>query len=251
MKKQLFIYALLSGMMLMSCGKQDVLPRQAAAVNIMNAVVGSSYLATNFKGGLPYDYYYTFVLGYADASLPTRHYSMNAGEQPIWIYNYPDTTAKDEPLVKLNLHLAAGSIHMVYVTGTLAKPDTLLTEESLPYHPAGDSTTSIRFINLSPGSGPVKVVQRGKSAPEAASLPFKTQSAFITYPVNAHLDEYVFEFRDAATDALITTFTTTGVHYPPPSSGQQPWLYQNRALALIGIPGGTGKQKQQVMIVKY
>ncbi|MBV8251909.1 MAG: DUF4397 domain-containing protein [Chitinophaga sp.] len=227
------------------------MPKDAASLNIMNAMVGSELLAPNFKGGTPYDYYRILYLQYADINMPTRHYSSYSGEQPLWIYNYPDTTAKDQPLLKLNLSLPAGSIHTLYLTGTVTQPDTMFVEEHLPYHPLGDSTTTIRFINLSPGSQPVKVVLKGKSTPEAASIAYKTMSNFITYPVNASNDDYVFEFRDAASDAVITTFTATGIHYPGPSVVPHPWLSRSKALVLIGTPGGTGSQQQQVRVVTY
>ncbi len=251
MKKQSFIYACLLAIMLFSCGKATIMPKDAASLNIMNAVVGSQWLATNFKGGTPYDFYNTLNLQYADPSFTTKHYSSYSGEQPLWIYNYPDTTEKDLPLLKLILQLPAGSIHSLYVTGTLAQPDTMFVEEHLPYHPLGDSTTSIRFINLSPGSQPLKVTIQGKSSPEAASIAYKTMSNFITYPVNVPQADDVFEFRDAASDALITTFTATGIHYTGPSVQPHPWLFRNNALALIGIPGGTGAQRQRVIVVNY
>ncbi|RAJ76775.1 hypothetical protein CLV59_108296 [Chitinophaga dinghuensis] len=251
MKKQSFIYACLLAMMLFSCGKATIMPKDAAALNIMNAVVGSELLATNFKGGTPYDYYRTMYVQYADPSLPTRHYSSYNGEQPLWIYNFPDTTEKDLPLLKLNLQLPAGSIHSLYVTGTLAQPDTMFVEEHLPNHSLGDSTTSIRFINLSPGSQSVKVTIQGKSSPEAGNIAYKTMSNFITYPVNVPQADDVFEFRDAASDAVIATFTATGIHYTGPSVQPHPWLFKNKALALIGIRGGTGAQRQQVVVINY
>jgi len=251
MKKQSFIYTFLLATTLMaSCGKESVPPKESASLNIMNAVVGSGYIATNFKGSLPYDFYRTILLQYGDTNAVTRRYNYS-GMQPLWIYNYPDTTAKDAPLLKLDLDLPVGSIHSLYVTGTVAQPEAMFVEEQLPYHPAGDSTTSIRFINLSPGSKPVKVVLKGKSTPEAASVAYKTMSDFITYPVHTYNENYVFEFRDAASDALITTYTANGIHYPAPSPLPHPWLYQNRALALIGVPGGTGNQQQKVLVVKY
>ncbi|PUZ25840.1 hypothetical protein DCC81_16420 [Chitinophaga parva] len=250
--KQLYrVYACLLVTVLAACGKETTPPTDAAALNIMNAIVGSQYVATNFRGAVPYDYYRTLFLQYGDSNLVARHYSCFSGEQPLWIYNYPDTTAKDVPLLKLDLQLSAGSIHSLYLTGTVAHPDTVFTEEHLPYHPLGDSTTSIRFINLSPGSNPVKVVLKGKTTPEAASVPYRSFTGFITYPVHTSDDDYVFEFRDAASDALILTYTATGIHNPAPSPLPHPWLYQNRALALTGIPGGTGLQQQKVLVVKY
>ena len=251
MRSYFFIYAWLLATVLVSCGKESVAPPGTASLNIVNAVVGSSWLAPNVKGELPFDFYRLRLVQYGQFSTTNNHYSSYSGEQPLWIYNYPDTTDKDVPLLKMKLQLPIGSMHSLFMTGTLARPDSLLTEDHLPYHRLGDSTTGIRFMNLSPGSRPVKVVIQGKNKPEVTSIAYKTMSDFIIYPVNTYYGDYVFEFRDAASDAVITTYTATGIRNPPVPPNRHPWLYQNATLALIGVPGGTGAQQQTVMVVNY
>ncbi|WP_143310600.1 DUF4397 domain-containing protein [Chitinophaga vietnamensis] len=248
MKRYNFVYALLLSCLLAACGKESTPPSGTASLNIVNAVVGSSQLAPNFSGSASYDFYRVLLAEYGHYIANSSHYSSFRGEQPLWIYNYPDTTSKDQPLLKLQLHMPVGSMQTLFVTGTLAKPDSLLTQDQLPYHALSDSTTGIRFVNLSPGSQPIKVVMRGKSSPEVASMAYKTASGFIAYPFKSGNKNFVFEFRDAASDALIATYTVSDV--PDPIDPVN-WPNQNVTLALIGAPGQSGAWAQKVMPIQY
>lgn len=237
--------------LLMACAKDKVAPG-TASLTIINAVPDSRPLVTNFNGGNPFDYYLAVQLDYKVPFNPlVNRFRSYSGSQPLWLYQYPDTTDKNTPLFKLTLDLPIGATRTLFLTGTVNTPDTVFTNDVLPYHPLGDSTTGLRFVNLSPGSAPVKVVIKNKTGDaEVSSLPFKGVTGFRNYPVNAALEDYVFEFRDAASNTLITSFTTNGIHYPLPGGVHQ-WVFRNWTLALVGLPGGTNGQEQTIMAFSY
>jgi hypothetical protein len=232
--------------LLPACSKVKT-PPGTASLNVINVIPGSSPLITNFSGGAPFLFISANTLYYKSYN----HFNSFSGRVPLALYQLPDTLSTDAPLLNINMDLPVGSTSTLFVTGTLAKPDTMMVRENLPYHPEGDSTTCIRFVNLSAGSNPVKVVIKGKTgAPEAGSLGYKQITAFKYYPINAAQEEYTFEFRDAVTDALVATYTTTFIHYPTPGL-QNAWIYKNCTLALVGIPGGTGVLAPGTLLLRY
>lgn len=232
--------------LLPACSKVKT-PPGTASLNIINAIPGTSPLITNFSGGAPFLFISANMMYYK----AYNHFSSFSGPVPVALYQFPDTLATDAPLIKIKLDLPLGATSTLFATGTLAKPDTMLVTENLPYHPEGDSTTCIRFVNLSAGSNPVKVVIKDKSgAAEAGSLAYKQITAFKYYPINVEQEEYTFEFRDVATDALVAAYTTSFIHHPTPEQGNA-WVYKNCTLALIGIPGETGAIGQTTLIFKY
>jgi hypothetical protein len=97
----------------------------------------------------------------------------------------------------------------------------------------------IRFVNLSPGSAPVSVdIQGGANGSEAASLPYKSITAFKDYPATPAVSAYTFEFRDLASGALLASYRVNSTPY------------LNYTIALEGIPGvGTGATAQAAYLI--
>jgi len=236
--------------LLSACTKVKA-PTGTASLNIINAVPGSSPLITNFSNSGPFLFVSANIMTYKSYTPTNNHFSSFSGRVPLALYQFPDTLATDAPLIKINLDLPVGSTSTLFAAGTVAKPDTMMITENLPYHPEGDSTTCIRFVNLLAGSAPVKVVMKGKTgAAEAGSLAYKQVTAFKYYPVNAAQEEYTFEFRDVATGVLIADYTSTLIHYPTPGQAHA-WTYKNCTLALMGVAGGTGSLAPATYIFKY
>lgn len=236
-------------LLLAACAKEKTVPG-TASLTIINAVPDSRPLVTNFSGTSPIRYYLANQLRYNTFMLANR-FSAYSGRQPLALYQYPDTTDKNQPLFNLMLDLPVSSMHTLFLTGTVAAPDTVFASDAVPFHPLADSSCGFRFVNLSPGSAPVKVTIREKSgAPEVSSLPYKSITSFMNYPVDAAQEDMVFEFRDAATSQLITTCRIDGVHNPAPGTTSN-WVYKNYTLALVGVPGGTNGQEQTILSISY
>lgn len=240
--KQLPLWALFGA--LLSCSKEAT-PPGTASLTIVNAVAGSDpYLITNFGGTEPLTWYAFGLQVRYGAAVQSGSYS---GMQKLALYHYPDTGAHSTPLYNLNLDLPAKTIHTLFLTGTMAAADTLFTIDAPPYHPPSDSSMGIRFANLSAGSAPVSVNITGRTpGPEAASLPYKGLTGFINYPATDAISDYTFEFRDAASGALIGSCLMPDVNAPSFNVRR----YRNFTLALIGTPADPATL-QIIMIEAY
>ena len=218
---------------LFSCGKSNNSPG-TASLTIVNAVAGSTPLYYNFGGPQVLEWYANESPIYFGYSMEFSSYS---GRQPLALYQ--DTLAQSVPLYTITLNLPIGTIHSLFLTGTTSAPDTMTTVDTPPYHPAPDSSMGIRFVNLSPGSAPVSVdIQGEPNGSEAASLPYKSITAFKDYAATSAVSAYTFEFRNAASGTLLASYTVTATPY------------LNYTLALEGLPGvGTGATAQAAFLI--
>lgn len=241
-----------------SACKKDSAPPGTAALAIVNAVVGSNDLITNFKASGPVTYYTAnhirynkFAIRISDADSYRNQFVYYSGRQQLRLFEYPDTTAQSIPVFDLTLDLPIGSMKTLYLTGTLNAPDTVFREETLPFYSNRDSVMGIRFVNLSPGSAPVSVNLKGQTATPIESLvPYKSISGFKEYAVRTGIDDHVFEFRDAATGTLLASYTTLNLTNNNPNSPND-WLAKRFTLALLGAPGGTGSTAQTILLVRH
>lgn len=242
---------------LASCSKEPP-AAGSASLTIVNTVVGSRPLATNFNGTGPLNYYYNqaavakLINNYSGPYAMWQRFTEYSGKQPLGLYQYPDTLPGSQPLFNLLLDMPIGSIHTLFLTGTVSAPDTIFTRDELPYYPATDSSMGIRFLNLSPGSAPIAINLAGQAnGSEAGSLAFKGMSGFKNYKLSDGLfDEYVFEFRDAASGTLIAAFAPKDFIVSSPTALLS-WLYRSYSLALVGLPGVTGTDEQQIVFIQH
>lgn len=228
-------------MLFVSCSKEKE-DAGTASLIIINAVAGSKPLATNFKAEGPINYtnFQSRLLDYSDKVPPASTYQFRSygGKQRLRLFQYPDTTEKDTPLFDLQLDLPLYSVNSLFLTGTLAAPDTVLSRDEIPYFQEGDSTMAIRFINLSPGSGPISI-NRKDSVPgsEVNNLTYKSMSEFKRYNAKRNILNYVFEFHDAVTGELLATYTAYNNHNNEVPSQ---WVYRSMTVVFQGLPGTTG-----------
>ncbi|MDO6430071.1 hypothetical protein Q4E93_05715 [Flavitalea sp. BT771] len=253
--KDLFLYALLS-LSVASCSKQPM-PASPSSLTIINAVVGSAPLVTDFSGTGAITWF-SGADKIAYNSFSTADYGDNnqlssySGIQKLALYQYPDTLQQAKPLFNLTLTLPAGSINSLFLTGTVDAPDTLFVADQLPPHPVSDSVAAIRFVNLSPNSAPVSINLLGKAnGSEVATLSYKGITAFTSYPATHDIASYSFEFRDAATETLLATYTADGINNAEsdPFNPTKIWRNRNTTLALLGVPGGSGDKALSVLMI--
>jgi len=121
------------------------------------------------------------------------------------IYVWP-TGDSLHPYYNSNLAAVNGGIYSLYLTGTDPQKNTLLLKDTIPSY--SDSSMGIRFINLSPDSGPVNIniagAANGSSVP---SLPYTSITSFMTFSANsANSGGYNFEIRNAS-DSLLAAYS--------------------------------------------
>lgn len=226
--------------LVLSCSKSKALPG-SASLTIVNAAAGSQYMVTNFSGTDSLTWYAAArLLVYNDTS-NYNQFNGYSGKQPLAVYRYNDTLPHSVPFFSGILNLPVGSIQTLFLAGTLTNPDTLLTTDHPPYHPASDSSVGIRFVNLSPGSNPVSVnIQGNSNGSEVTSLAYKGVTVFKNYPAGAAVIGYTFEFRDISTGVLLGTSNITAVSSIPGGAiGLNRMLYRNYTFVLDGLPGVT------------
>jgi hypothetical protein len=227
-------------MLFVGCTKEQTFSG-TASLTLINALPNSTpSLVTNFSGTDPIAWYRNALkLEYGKTDKPNQNLSYT-GEQRLAIYKYPDTNAHNAPLYDLTLDLQPGTIYTLFLTGTLAAPDTMFTIDTPPYRSLGDSSLGIRFVNLMAGSAPVSVNLTGRSnGSEASNLSYKNITGFISYPATAAVSKYTFEFRNTATGALISSIDVADINKPIFNFRR----FRNFTLALMGLPNDPATQK--------
>ena len=246
---QLFLFLLPAGFFI-SCKKEKDAPG-SAMLTMVNTVVGSRPLAVNFNNDGPVPYNTGRRLNYKAYGFIDNQFRAYSGSQRLRLYQYPDTTSKDLPLFDLQLDLPVGSINSLFLTGTVDAPDTFFTRDVIPFFPAADNAMAIRFVNLSPGSDPVSINLIGlANGSEVSTIAYKSITGFRNYPVNTSISKYVFEFRNAVSGDLITSYSLSGIDLPGDEAPNR-WKYHSFTLALVGEPGGIGMRAQAGFIVDH
>jgi len=222
-----------------------------SALTIVNAIPNSNALITNFWGNTGSQIQNSDTLQYYSTALQIYYanwseLSSYSGKTTLSLPQISDTTTS---LTNLNLNLQIGSIYSLFITGSdTTHVDTLFTKDNIPYYPySGDSLTGVRFINLSTGSLPILITLQGDTThtPIANNISYKTVTSFqqLSANSNALLNGYTFEFRDAASDSVITTVsfnTRTYTHLFP---------FKSVTICLIGQPGATASVPQSGLII--
>lgn len=238
MRQTIFLLLLIT-----ACRKNDIDPEGTASLTIVNSLKGTVSLVTNFSGTDRLSNHYANAKQLMYNSFdPSYQLAAYKGKQKLALYNYPDTLLKDKPLLQLELDLPRGSIHSLFVTGTLAAPDTLFIEEHPPYRPSSDSTTGIRFINLVPGSAGISVNLAGQpNGSEISLLRYKDASAFKSYAATSNVYSYTFEFRDAVSGALLASYTAEDINNDSSDRDNDinKWRFRNCTLALVSAADDT------------
>ena len=227
------------------CSKQSTGIASVAALNVVNALPTSAPLVLvqgpiapvvgKFSGIGP--------LSYATSTVLTPP----AGAETIYaIQKNVDTASVDSKggnfMFSSSLSFTPGGIYSLYITGAdTTSPDCVFLRDTITVRT--DSTTGIRFVNLSASSGSVSIdIQGEANGSEVPALAYKSATSFKSYAATSAVSSYVFEFRDAVSGNLLATYTLSGVNTNS-SSTANTVLFRNMTIALIGQPaGGTVAQ---------
>jgi hypothetical protein len=199
------IIILLTLSFLSSCKKDSINEPTLSSLNIINASQDVPALSVNFTfNPIAYSKWLgpnqsPFIYG------SNLQFGNPSGNLPLELISLQDTL---HSFYKSTLNLKAGGVYSLYIIGQ-NQPETMFLEDHIPAYQ--DSTSGVRFINLSPDSQPVTINLVGNSSnqTEFTSLAYKQISNFKAYPAKSDFiaNGYAFEVRDAATGNLLTTFT--------------------------------------------
>jgi hypothetical protein len=217
----------------------------SASLTIVNAVPNSNPVITNFdpvsaKGNAEGSLHYFATatqISYA-GSWESGSYT---GLTSLSLSQISDTMVS---IWSGTLTLPVGSVHTLFLAGDTSAVDTLFTTDVIPYYPATDSVTGIRFVNLSTGSSPISINLEGNpNGSEVASLNYKGITTFKPYLNNSTTQDYLFVIRDAVTGDSLTQFDfaqvgsyNNGNGLTDPNNGNL-LTFKSITIALIGQPG--------------
>ena len=201
-----------------------------SSLNVINSVVNIPSIKVNYYGSPVVFGYYTDSILYGSSKV----YSVTAGVDQVTIVNSKDTL---HPIYDRSLKLDPGGVYSLFLSGQAPSLDTLFVKDVIPYR--NDSTTGIRFINLSPNSNPLSINITGHTnGSETNNLAYKAITEFKTYQALSSNTTYKFEIRDAVSSTLLSTYTLN-----------TPRFY-NVTLVVKGVVGGSGVNALGVLLVK-
>jgi hypothetical protein len=216
-----------------ACSKQKTPEESPATIMLFNALEDGITIRANLSGQHPIQYNTALLLP------PRNHTKIHSKQavQPFAFYASADTMPKDEPVWSGDLTLQSGNIYSLFLYSGAQQAEALLLEEKLPGF-SKDSVTYVRFANMSNGQ-PVSANIQGKPHGSLISqLDFKSVSAFIPLPADMSVSNYVFEIRDATTEALLAAYTANSIG---DYSSINNFLHKPMTLVLTGKRGGTGE----------
>ncbi|ACU04013.1 DUF4397 domain-containing protein [Pedobacter heparinus] len=159
-------------------------------------------------------------------------FSVYAGNPDIYVWAVGDSL---HPIYNSNKMLAVADrdIYTLFLGGSNVAREAILVKENIPVR--SDSTAGVRIINLSPGSPDIKVtLSTSVGVSEFGNIAYKQLTEFKSYPALSTNTAYTFQFRNAATNALISSITMSGATlaaFVP--------RFRNVTLVLRGVVGGS------------
>lgn len=244
------ILALLLFACMSSC-KKETGYQSNATLNIINCMVDAEIIISDFGIDRSIKYLWEAKMSryaehneYAQLSLPV-------GPQTITVYKYPDTLSKDAALKTISFDAKARDMLSLFLVGDKTHPDTMLIREEFPAHVYGDSTFSVRFLNLSPGSDPVRVEVDGMAQPLVSNLAYKARSGWNTFSARLNAGTYVIRFRDQVNGNEIASYTIsdaagTGDFTP------NIWRKNSVTIALTGSPAvSSGRFAPACFLIRH
>jgi len=214
---KLYLLFLTGTVISLSCKKDNNNgPTTIASLNVINAAIDVPSVNVNFTNNpIPF-YLYQQPVYYGS----NFEWGISSGDSAITIVSSADTMNN---LYSGNLNLSPGGIYSLYLIGQLPKVSVLFVQDTIPLH--SDSTSGLRFINLSPLSQPMSINLQGDAPDQMqfSNLEYGKASGFKTYPATNGIYNYTFEVRDQATGDLLTTVTWNLT------------LFKNNTLVICGL----------------
>ncbi|PTS97377.1 hypothetical protein DBR11_17390 [Pedobacter sp. HMWF019] len=189
---------LLSVLILASCKKQEIKTTPLASIQITNVLIGGSELQ----------------FGTNAATIPSNAYTAYGILTGSQVLKLSSTVSPNPVYYNQTKDFVNGGVYSLFLTGTPATVEAVfLKEENIPSHTV--DVFGARVINLVTDDVPISVnLQGSANGSFVSSLAYKAISTFKDVSSVATEGNKVFEFRDAATGALITSFTVPSYDLP-------------------------------------
>ncbi len=248
-----------------SCQKTTTAPNVSgvASLTIVNAIPNSNPIIPVINTSQPIIYFNSAIsLLYGGNGYGFFYeYSPLAGKDTLCVVQNTDTLdvgpKTTGQLFYDILPFQKGEIYSLFLCGAdTTLPDFLLTTDSLPYYPPGDSVMGIRFVNLSTNSNSISINLEGsQNGSEVSNLVYKGITGFKTYVNNSSTADYMFVVRDAASGDSLTQFDflnsgsgNYGFGLIDPYNGTL-LTFRNITIALIGQPGANASVPQSTILI--
>jgi len=224
-----------------------VKPVPISSLTIVNAIIGSDEIIADLTGADSVGAYYSTATQISYGSF--NRYSIASGNTPIEIYSVSDTKT---PLFKSNLSFKNSTIYSLFLSGTSqSKPDTLFTQDNIPYHSATDSTIGIRFVNLSNGNSVSVNIQGSANGSEVGSMGYRGITGFKNYAAGNNITEYIFEIRDAVSGDLLITTESLLIRDPDDPGSDVLSPFRDITIAITGEQDPSASVPIGIMLIKY
>lgn len=225
LNKILFIICISSG--LFSCKKDAAVTLDAGAINVTNAVIGAPTLTLITSPSIVSSSNQISANNFAFMPVVSGQTAIKIAVPAVAA---TATAAATSEVVYYNQTLAVDNntnYSLFLIGASPAAVENVLIKETYTRTYA-DSVCGVRFINLAQGNTPVSVnIKTQANGSEVASIAYKAYTDFKKYPAKKVNSSYIFEFRNAATGVLITSYTLTTPYF------------HNVTLALRGTIGGS------------
>jgi hypothetical protein len=238
-----------------ACKKETKL-FDACSVTVVNAIVGSNPIITDFNQVHPIATYYATATQINYSSF--YQFSMRSGSYSFVAYQTTDTLTSIYNVAnhEKEFDFLPKGIYTIFLCGQVTpilKSEAVIVSENIPAYSSTDSVMGIRFINLSPGSDPVNVtLSTSTNINEVSNLVYKNISIFKSYSTTAAINSYTFQFRDPITNSIITSITLSGINNGTGSNtSSNNYRFRNFTLVLKGISGGLGSNAQSAFLVNH
>ncbi len=132
----------------------------------------------------------------------TGYFALNAGSNIISFNN----DANMQPILADSTSFDSNSIHTLFLTNTVSKPQVFALTDTLVAPTSGNA--SVRFVDVSPDAPAVDLVVKG-GATLVSNRSFKGFSSFAPVPANMF---YNFEVHKAGTTTVLATLNNVKVN---------------------------------------
>ncbi len=206
----------------MACHKSSTVAVSPASLNIINAIPTSQPIIPVLGTTETIQYFGNAqMVSYGNAQL----YSPLSGADSLYIVQITDTLEINPKFEMFSgtLNLAPGGIYSFFLAGDTSAVDTLIVQDHILAYT--DSSAGVRFVNLSPGSGPMSINLQGNPSTqtEFPSTPaYKQITSFKAYSASSSAPgSYTFVIHDQVSgDSVVYSWSYS--------------LYKNNTVVIAG-----------------
>lgn len=189
--KHIFVLTLMLSIWCSSCKKDNFTITPLASLKIVNTVTGGT--PAKLRG----------VFSTTINNNSNSNFGRLTDRQDLYVY--PITDSLRPYYNNQSINFDARESYTLFMGGTPAAVTSLFVHENWAKQ---DNKIHIRFLNFSPGSAIVKVnLTTSLDIQEFSNVAFGQLTEFKAYTKAGTTPSYQFQVRNAATNALITSFT--------------------------------------------